>query len=283
MAIESKRGCGYRKIDNLYFVTDAEGYNCDRLPIPVTVCPCCGEGIKFSRGFTWIQPTKFFGGDHSDPENNAGTYVPPDKREAMNIANIDCECPSQCPACWPLNVFGPEGKAGLMWVGKKHYSVESFMKESASLGISKRINAIPREFRVGKTWIFLAHKEAVDLPPEENDVPIQDKLFDRESKETKQGPGIFMAFRPRRIERIVKQSDMYAWEDLDKVRGNCMQLEGAEACNNDGKLHWEICFETALKDYRESYVERFKRIDRDKERGITLVPVPDDDPDHAKG
>jgi hypothetical protein len=52
--IEHKRGCGYRKPGGMYLVSLGIGRDCGKLPIPLTVCPCCGAGIKFSRGFTWI-------------------------------------------------------------------------------------------------------------------------------------------------------------------------------------------------------------------------------------
>lgn len=266
MATESKRGCGYRKVGNLYFVTDAEGYACDRMPIALTVCPCCGEGVKFSRSFTWIQPTKLFVGDHGDPEAGNG-----------------CTCDSFCPACFPTNIFGPEGKAGLMWVGKKYYSTESFMQETNELGFSKRINTIPNDFKVGRTWIFLAHVEAVDIKPNgKNDVPVQDKLFDREPADEK-APGIFMAVRPRRIERIVKQSEYELWQKVDSVRSNHIKTHGMEATDRNGKLIWKKYFELHIVDAMPPENRKiFERLDRDINRGITLVPVPDEDPDHAK-
>ena len=37
------------------------GISCHRLPLNIPVCPVCGQGIKFTRGFTWINPGKIFG------------------------------------------------------------------------------------------------------------------------------------------------------------------------------------------------------------------------------
>src|SRR5207302_7622776 len=54
VAVEAKRGCGYRKIGGLYFVGGGRGVACDRLPIPLDICPTCGHGIKQTRGFTWV-------------------------------------------------------------------------------------------------------------------------------------------------------------------------------------------------------------------------------------
>lgn len=280
MAIESKRGCGYRKINNLYLVTDAIAAPCDRLPFELGICPCCGGGIKFSRGFTWVTPAELFKGDHPDPDNHV--HVPPDKREAMGVKENDCTCNSFCPACYPVNVFGPEGQAGLLWVGRKHYTPEDFSKECALMGMSKRINTIPHDFKLGETWIFLAHKDAIDVRPNgENDVPVQDKLFDREPSEKKR-PGIFMAVKPKRIERIVKQSDFDKWADYDNERNTLITMHGMEAKDENGRLVWEVHFEKWKAGLYKPAVETMEKLDRDVSRGITLVPVPDDDKDHAK-
>jgi hypothetical protein len=52
--VESKRGCGYRKPGGLYLVSGGFAKTCYKLPIGLTVCPCCNQGIKPARGFTWI-------------------------------------------------------------------------------------------------------------------------------------------------------------------------------------------------------------------------------------
>lgn len=47
-------GCGYRKGGGLYFRSDGAAVDCGKLPIPLTVCPHCSAGIKFSRSPQWI-------------------------------------------------------------------------------------------------------------------------------------------------------------------------------------------------------------------------------------
>src|SRR5262245_57985449 len=93
MAVEAKRGCGFRKVGGLYLVTDKLGVPCGGLPIPLHVCPTCGEGIKQTRGWTWISARKLLAGDR-----NCGA--------------------SHCPAC---PVSHPPEKAGLTWVGGRFY------------------------------------------------------------------------------------------------------------------------------------------------------------------
>jgi hypothetical protein len=224
MAIEARRGCGFRKVGGLYMVCGGAALVCDRLPFPVGACPCCGAGIKYARGWTWFQPFKIFGGDH-----------------AFDGA---CECPGACPACYPSFHFGDEGRAGLIWVGEKFYSPEEFLTESRDLGVSRRVSAIPRGFKVGETWVFVAHIKGN---------PPKDALSDGT-------PGIFSAFRPTRIERIVKQSELDIFNKWSKRTVDDV-VEGAE-------------------DITEREAEICDRLQRDVDRGFSLVPVPDNDPDH---
>ena len=53
MAIESKRGCGYRKVGGLYLVSTGTGEPCERLPMPIVPCRLCGEHLKQTRSFQW--------------------------------------------------------------------------------------------------------------------------------------------------------------------------------------------------------------------------------------
>jgi hypothetical protein len=126
--IESARGCGYRKPGGMYLVGSSSFKFCCKLPFELTVCPCCGSGIKQARGFTWIN-TDLFG---------------------------SCMKGSICI------LDQPGIKIGLMWVGAKYYpSYLGFNREAAVQGISKRISQIPRGLVVGKTWVALGHPRAI--------------------------------------------------------------------------------------------------------------------------
>lgn len=139
--IEKERGCGYRKPGGLYFVCDGPGKACGRLPIPLTVCPCCTAGIKPSRGFQWVLGSLFM-----------GTTCPTAKQLSANLP---------CDSC-PLFFLKPDAKFGLMWVGEKYYPTPAdFVKEGDLQGISKRIPQIPKDFKVGESWIMLAHRKAI--------------------------------------------------------------------------------------------------------------------------
>ncbi len=180
MAIEGKRGCGYRKVGGMYFVGTGIAVGCHRLPFPLNVCPVCGAGIHFSRGYTWIQADKLFG--ICEPLESCACLAA--VRESGLI----------CPVCDP-----PADRAGLLWVGQAYYSPGSFIAEALEMGVSKRIAQVPREFKVGETWVYLAHKHAVTNQ--------SDLGFGSDTAESNSTPGIFYAFRPQRIEKLIRKSD----------------------------------------------------------------------------
>ena len=165
--VDSKRGCGWRKPGGLYLIAEGLADSCGRLPIPLDVCPCCGEGIKFSRSWTWIDLAKIA------------------KWRGCR------ESPNRCLAC-PLG--NPPERAGLIWIGREFYSPQGFTSESARLGVSRRIKSVPRGFVVGETWVALAHVDAIA-----RDIPMTSGATDI----VLATPGIFHLFRPQAIEYFV--------------------------------------------------------------------------------
>jgi len=194
MAVEPARGCGYRKVGGLYLVSKGLGEPCERLPIPILPCTVCEACLKQTRSFQWVRMS----------------YLVSLAKRCD--ANIDGHC-GRCPIC----LASPESKekVGLLWVGKQYYpSAGDFALEADKLGVSRRVSAVPKGFVVGKTWVFVAHPEAIRV----GDLAA---------------PGVFHAFRPERIELLITP----AMRDEDWV------LDLAK-------------------------------------RGVTLVEVPEDDPDH---
>lgn len=191
MAVEAKRGCGFRKIGGLYLVGGGVGVPCDRLPFELTVCSCCGQGIKQARGWTWINVAKFFQGAHVWQENE--------------IAPRPCGCAHGfCPLC---NRPESMGKAGLLWIGTKFYKTpDLFVKEGVELGFSRRIKAVPQGFKVGETWVLLAHGSAIDRV-----IPTDGLSTQHEFK-----PGIFYVWLPQRLEKIVLESTR-GTEEIDAL------------------------------------------------------------------
>jgi len=170
---ETARGCGYRKPSKsgvgIYLTGPASGAPCGRLPFPLHVCPTCSAGIKPGRGWTWIEPSALF---HLDsPWRNGAAKCAADPRI--------CE---QCP----LGGRALTGKHGLLWVGEGFYrSPRIFMAEAAKRGISRKLGALPKGFKLGETWVFLAHRKTVVDEP------------------YKFSPGVFTAFKPSGVDLVI--------------------------------------------------------------------------------
>lgn len=164
--IEAKRCCGWRKPGGIYLVADGPAARCGRLPLPLCICPTCGGGIKPTRGWTWI---------------NAASLA----------ATVDCKAGGWFDAgCAVCPMGGKITRAGLLWIGHGFYAnPNAFAVEAARQGISRRINAMPKGFAVGETWVLLAHRKAIQNP---------DGTW---------AAAIFAAFCPQRIEYVVKDDD----------------------------------------------------------------------------
>jgi len=104
-----------------------------------------------------------------------------------------------------------------MLVGDKYYTPESFAKEAAAMGVSKRIPFIPKNMEIGKTIVFLAHNKAVKAK-----VPVVVQEAERfintgdgvvanprllEAERIKPQLGIFSAFIPQGIEKLIWESE----------------------------------------------------------------------------
>jgi hypothetical protein len=176
---EEARGCGYRHSGKdgvgLYLMGYGFFEVCERLPFPIGVCPCCGQGTKFSRGFTWIEPSKLF-----DPSLDPQCDIQPNGQGWVPEPRTKNHRHDVCLMCMPPVA----GKHGLMWVGEKFYTPASFLQEAVGRGISKRIPSIPRDLKIGETVIYLAHKKAI---------PTEGESL----------PAVFTVFRPTRIDIVV--------------------------------------------------------------------------------
>jgi hypothetical protein len=165
--------------------------SCDRLPIEIGICPVCGSGIHTSRGIGRVNPLKLWGPHDSAHYDKASGILE------------TCRDPKTCYVCYPSDAM-----AFLMFVGEKFYTVQEFMQESRTMGVSKRIPAVPDGLVCGETVVYLAHRKTI----------LTDKKD--ESGNFIWLPGIFTAFVPQRVEKICWQSD-YTPDNIDlhKKRG----------------------------------------------------------------
>lgn len=161
---DSVRGCGWRKAGGKYLVGGELGQPCGKLPFKLDRCPCCGHGIKPACGWTSVGAHGLLGSGYCLPE--------------------DCDCES-------CLLREPPERAGLLWIGGRFYATpESFTREAARLGISRRISQIPKGLVVGETVVLLAHREVAFAWGSEP------------------SPGIFAAFVPRAIEYVVRGDEL---------------------------------------------------------------------------
>jgi hypothetical protein len=191
MAAEPRRGCGYRKIGATYLECDARAFACGVLPFELAPCPLCDHRPPFTRGIQRITP-----------------------RNILHQAKPCSAPPSHCEAC-PAGKAMEAETAGLMWIGDRFYTVTEFNEEANRLGISKRVPAIPQWLEIGKTWIFLAYgkvfsESCARCRGAGKMLVVQtaaESAFLEECEYCENGrvhrPGVFRAFIPQRLVRII--------------------------------------------------------------------------------
>ena len=181
--LDQQRGCGWRKPGGLYMVAGGLSAPCGLLPIPLTVCPTCSCGIKPTRGWTWVDVKAL-------------------------VAGKGCSLPAgRCLVC-PLGVNNLGGKQGLLWVGGQFYERPiDWTAEAIKQGVSRRISAVPKDFKIGETWVLVAHREAITVR--------EAIILDGERKDAEYQAAIFHAFKPSAIEYVVKGDETE--DDLERL------------------------------------------------------------------
>lgn len=210
---EAARGCGYRVPGGLYLVAGELTEPCPRLPLPLDRCPHCGQGIGPARGWTWITPSVLFPAqEHGTVEHNA--HCPLGRPTAARLVEAGLE---------PLSYHRTGERAGLIWVGEKFYSTpDAFMDEAAQMGVSRRIKAVPMGFEIGKDWVYLGHRKAI------NAVEVTGDPEDPDARDTFY-PGVITLFKPTAIEYVVKGTETQDELDALEKRGiSLVKVERAE-------------------------------------------------------
>lgn len=203
MAVEAKRGCGYRKVGGLYMVSGKLSAPCGRLPLEVHVCPTCKGGIKQTRGWTWVDAAALLASAPTCREQIA----------AMEQWGANAPACDHCPAS-PPHLAAMGKSVGLVWVGGSFYpEAADFMREASELGVSRRIPAVPRGFKLGETWVLIAHPKAITRRPATEDE--QRELDDSIRQALADGEpvpgglvrkGVITMFKPIAIEKIVTET-----------------------------------------------------------------------------
>ena len=212
--IDQKRGCGWRKPGGLYLVGPETGQPCGLLPVPLDRCPCCDQGIKPTRGWTWIDVPQLLAGREC---RTAGDPFAPQSK-------------GWCYAC-PARQL--KGRHGLLWIGEAFYPTPAdWLKEAHEQGISRRLHQLPRGFKVGETWVLVAHRKAIA-----NEAHVwEEGDGTRHIEEAGFTPGVFQMFKPTAVEYVVKGGETD--EELEAMvkRG----LTPVKVVHDDGTLFSEV-------------------------------------------
>lgn len=189
VSVEHRRMCGWRRPDKtgvgIYLVGPMAAEICERLPYYVKPCHGCGSVFRFFRGWMGVGPSERF----SDEPRCGQNGLQENHRHEL------------CAVCSP-EIAGPN--AMVVFVGKKFYSPAEFVDEALKIGISKKIPNFPEWFEIGKTYVYLAHNEAV-LKQRVNPGTME-PVFDEKTKRPVMDalPGLIGCFRPVQIDLVVK-------------------------------------------------------------------------------
>ncbi|TAL41920.1 MAG: hypothetical protein EPN91_09580 [Salinibacterium sp.] len=242
---ESERGCGFRKPGAIYLVSDGPGRSCGRMPLPLHVCPTCSQGIKPARGWTWIDSKPILAAAALCKHQQVEVSESPVDASMVDVSFT--LFPAECQGC-PMS-GREDDRVGLMWVGGKFYSrPENFIEEAKKMGLSKRIAQIPKDLIVGKTWVWLAHRETFPaVHTEECITTLAQSNYDVLMKlmatqdtppacncNAKPTAGVFHAFVPTRIEYVIKGTETE--EELDALEKRGLTLVRVERIGENGEL-----------------------------------------------
>lgn len=183
----------------------ADPEDCNALPIPLETCRACGGGIKPARGWTWIHPAELLG-------------LPLSFEEHGGIGQHLLRCPL-------LRRDGLGVTAGLLWVGEHYYPDPlDFQREARSMGVSRRIPALPRGLSPGH-WVLLAHRKG-----------CSDRIDRGEPLVV--SPGVFMVFQVRAIEYVVRGDETES--QLEKLERRGLQLVKVVPVDDTGHSQGEL-------------------------------------------
>jgi hypothetical protein len=171
----------------------------------MSVCPCCGTGIKPARGWTWVNPS----------------LLVPQRVHGSEMHNL--VCPFGVTVEHPEHAMGE--RAGLLWIGRQFYTPQEFMAEAAQMGVSRRITQVPRDFKVGETWVLLGHRDAVHKGYQEKNgdrffddtVGLMESGLKLDEWEDVFAPGILTAFKPTAVEYVVRPEEEHDEEFLARL------------------------------------------------------------------
>jgi len=132
---------------------------------------------------------------------------------------MDAPCSKKgCKGCIPFD--GSVDKFGLLWIGEKFYPTpQEFIHEADHMGISRRIPAVPNDFVLNETWVFLAHRKAITQLCECTNDPLNGDCPICNGEHVIYQQGVFQVFKPKRIDCIVDGTEPDDYIDRLVERG----------------------------------------------------------------
>lgn len=191
MAIEKKRHCGFRTQFSLYLVGKYLNFKeCDRLPMAIPKCACCGQEIIFNRSIRQINPHKIFGRhERKIIEIHEISLTERGIEPGMTVEG----CVDKLDAmCMPPD----QNHHALMYIGKQYYTIDDFVKEVKEMGFSKKIAFLPKWLKNNESIFYLARHKYME----------ETKGFHPKSGKV-QRDGIFMTVLMTGIEYILPERE----------------------------------------------------------------------------
>jgi len=178
VSIEHRRMCGWRHPDKtgvgIYLIGRWKSDICERLPVRTERCAACGCGWMRFRAMKMFKPA-----------DSLGIALKCKAIQRKEDGGSDHNH-GKCPVC---NLGLVESGAGMIWIGEKFYGDPSdFLREAMTMGVSRKVPAIPIGFEVGKTWVFVAHARAFEHPIGSG----------------QHRPGIFAVWKPSGVDLVVE-------------------------------------------------------------------------------
>ena len=242
---DERRGCGWRQPGGLYVRSGGHSaMGCKRMPYPLETCPVCSGGIKPSRSWTWLDvPQLLLAGSGIKTRQEQCSYCRGSGRflEAGPCLSCDRGTLTRSTACSHGNCSvcpmggGAEPKTGLLWIGDKFYSPQSFLDESHQMGVSRRLPNVPNDFVAGRTWVLCAHRKGITEPcPDKSPFPHPGDCPGCEGTGKHHVPAIFAAFKSETIEYVVKGTETK--EELLSMHRRGIQPVYVERVGKDGRI-----------------------------------------------
>jgi|SRR5215472_11855394 len=139
-------------------------------------------------------------------------------------------------------------KVGLIWIGTQFYKTpQAFAEEANRMGVSRRIQAVPKGFELGKHYVWFAHPHVREV-----EVEVTDPETGELKTEKQWQGGVFRIVQPTRIEKIVTQTQSEDEDEMTKLadRGITAVVVPDDDRDHQGSVYDDDASEPAQTEMR---------------------------------